>query len=177
MKATWWGASALATALLCVPVEAGARDRHREDWRGQFGGRRDTFGMGYERGFREGAKHGEKDARRNRGFDFRHDDDYWEADNGYRSSYGPRHLYAQGYRRGYEEGYSEAYRYHGRGHGRDRWGYDRYRNEDRYRNDRQRYDPRYDSRYGAAHRHAGREGWCYERHDRDDDVIYEIPRY
>lgn len=150
MKATWWGAGVLATALLGAPLAVSADDdddwferddrwrrddrwerddRYRRDdrfGRSRFGSR--AFDAGFERGFREGAKHGRKDGERRRGFDFRHDDDYWDADNGYRSSYGPRHEYASGYRRGYEEGYREAFstvrghdRYRSRRYGRDRF--------------------------------------------------------
>jgi len=88
-----------------------------------------TQGIGYERGFRDGSKHGLRDVRSRRGFNYRHDNNYWEADNGYRSSYGPRHEYASGYREGYRAGYEEAFATRGYGHGRRRYD--------------ERYDPRY----------------------------------
>jgi len=166
MKATWWGAGMLAAALLAAPTDARADDDRwgRPSWRGGLFSRHDAFGEGYERGFRDGAKHGQKDARKRRGFDFRHEDDYWEADNGYKRSYGSRREYAAGYRHGYREGYEEAH-YSAGGHGR----YDRY--DPPYGS--WRYDPRH---RGVAHRHEGVGGWCYERHDRWDDRIYELPR-
>jgi hypothetical protein len=134
-----------------IGIAIGGHDDHR------YGYRHNAYGMGYDRGFREGADHGHKDGRRGRGYNFWHDGRYRAGDRGYRSHYGPRWDYVAGYRRGYEAGYRRAYDgYRGR--------YDGYRYEG--------------SRYYGRHRHPGRSGWCDDRHhgwnDRDwDGVIFE----
>jgi hypothetical protein len=64
----------------------------------------------YDNGFREGARHGEDDARHHRDFRVDRDRDYRRDDNGYRRDYGERDVYRREFRRGYETGYSEAYR-------------------------------------------------------------------
>lgn len=151
MKGTWWAAGVLTLASVMVPAPS------RADHDG------DTYGIAYERGFRDGSGHGGKDARNGEDFNFAHDRKFYNADKGYRSYYGPRPEYAAGYRAGYRDGYRSGY------YGQHRYGY------------------RYGDRYGYGsndryrHRHPGVDGWCYERHDRDDgdddDVIFEIPRY
>ena len=107
---------------------------------------RDAFRYGLERGRREGAEHGYRDGRRNRGFDFWRDSDYRDADNGYKRWMGSRGDYASGYRRGYAMGYRQAFASARPGWRDDRYRDDnRYRNDDRYRNDNgDRGDQRYD---------------------------------
>jgi hypothetical protein len=75
---------------------------------GHYG--RDAYRLGYQRGREDGFEHGARDARRRRSLDFAHDKEYRRGDAGYRRSYGPKPVYANGYRRGYEEGYRRAYR-------------------------------------------------------------------
>ena len=131
MKASWLGAGLLAASVLALPTTARAQDRwgrdsqyDRSDDYGRRGGRGQTFSLGYDRGLRDGARRGEQDARSRRGFDFRREGDYRDADNGYRGSYGPRFAYSRGYREGYEAGYRRSYSYNARG--RDgRWDRDR----------------------------------------------------
>src|SRR5438093_10152400 len=99
MKTRWMAAGVLAAAALtALPAQAGIFDGifgsdHRYPRRGRYGEHgyeqsQYTRGMGYERGFRDGLKHGRKDWDKRRGFNFAHDNDYRDADNGYRSSYG-----------------------------------------------------------------------------------------
>jgi hypothetical protein len=69
----------------------------------------------YDNGYREGLKHGERDARRGRDFAYAHEDTYRDADKGYRRSYGDRGTYRRIFREGYVAGYTEGYRgSHGR---------------------------------------------------------------
>lgn len=143
MKGTWLGAGMLAAGLLALPQVAGAdhkrddRDWGRDGRYSDYRYRRDdrygrygrAFDEGFERGFRAGTKQGHKDATRRRGFKPGRHDDYRDSDKGYRSSYGSRRDYSNGYRRGFEQGYQAAFdQYLGRG-----------RRDDRYRNDRYDY--------------------------------------
>jgi hypothetical protein len=100
-----WAAAGLTALALATPAWADDDD-YRRSRRG-YG--RGTFDFGYERGYHEGAKDGSGDVRSHRRFGFRHDSTYRDADDGYRSSYGPRREYERGFRRGYEEGYRRAY--------------------------------------------------------------------
>lgn len=148
MRATWWGAGLLAGAVLALP-QAVSADHEQDDrgWRryenrdyayGRYGRHGRGFDLGFERGYRDGIKQGEKDASKRRTFDPRRHDDYRDGDEGYRSSYGSRRDYSNGYRRGFEEGYRGAFDlYLGGG----RYGRGRY--------DRGRYDP-YGDRYDYA---------------------------
>jgi hypothetical protein len=86
---------------------------------------RDAHRIGFERGFRDGRENGFKDARRHDDFNYRNDRSYRNGDAGYRSSYGPRRLYASGYREGYERGYRRAFSYQWHSRSDDR-------REDRY---------------------------------------------
>jgi hypothetical protein len=115
---------------------------------------RDTYRVGFDKGYQDGFYHGERDDRRDENFNFWHDGRYRSGDAGYRPYYGRHHEYVSGYRAGYERGYREAYL--GRRHrhrGRDGYCYDRH--------DR------------AVSRSRDRD----RRRDWDDDnrVIYENP--
>jgi hypothetical protein len=139
----------MAAALLALPQSAGAdHKRDDRDW-GRYGdgrysdgyGRGGRYGrafdQGFERGFRSGTKQGHKDASRRRGFKPGRHGDYRNADQGYRSSYGPRGQYESGFRRGFEQGYRAAFdQYYGRG---------RYDRNDPY--------GRYDDRYARPRRY------------------------
>lgn len=139
MKGTWMAAGVLAVAgVAALPAESRADTRIGI---GIFVGRDsryghpDTFRLGYERGYREGTEHGYKDGRRGKSFNFRHDGDYRDADEGYKGWMGPRWEYANGFRRGYEEGYRRSFS-NGRAEGDARY---RYRDrDDRYGRDRDR---------------------------------------
>ncbi len=69
----------------------------------------DTFRYGYDRGFHEGTREGDRDARRHERFGFWDERRYRDSDRGYKRWMGPRWEYATGYRRGFEEGYRRAY--------------------------------------------------------------------
>jgi len=168
MKVTWIAAGAVAaSALTAIPAQAGIielifgggydrRGRYRD-----YGYQRNQYtrGRGFDRGYRDGVKHGRKDGDKGRGFYVARDNDFRDADNGYRRDYGPRYEYARGYRDGYEEGYRRGYAEYGRGY----YGRGRYRD---------------DGYYGRG-RNGDRDGY-YDRdgrfHPYDDDVIYERPR-
>jgi len=94
--------------VAALGLASGACAAHYGSW-GYQERHRDAYWMGYERGFDDGARHGRADGRHHDSSDFRHSKDYRHADRGYRSHYGSRHLYADGYRRGYEHGYREAF--------------------------------------------------------------------
>jgi hypothetical protein len=69
-----------------------------------------TFRYGYDRGYTEGARDGFHDGERGRRFELYREDDYRDADQGYRGWMGLRYEYANGYRSGYEEGYRKSFR-------------------------------------------------------------------
>jgi hypothetical protein len=160
MRTTGWVVGALAVASLAAPAESldwFGRDRHY---------RIDAGHIAYDRGFRDGAKHGSKDGRKGVNFNFQHDRHYRNADYGYRSSYGPRFLYQRAYREGYRDGYTQGYE--------SRLGY----------YDRGRYGPYGRDGYGPYGRRGGyrypddddRDDYYRDRDYRDDDrVIYERP--
>lgn len=123
-----WSVGALTVLAMAAPAWARADDYRRN--RGGYG--REVYSAGYERGYYEGAKEGARDARGGRRFEYRDEGRYRDGDHGYRSSYGPRREYTQGFRRGYEEGYRRGYAtrrhaYENRRYGRDRddWDDDR----------------------------------------------------
>lgn len=160
MKWAWMTAGVLAGASVFVlPASSHADTRigigvvlgsdHRDH--GRYDRRyRDTFRIGFDRGYQEGVRHGAKDGRRHDDYNFWHDRRYRKGDSGYRRDFGPKHEYVAGYRRGYEQAYRGAYTSVRHRHaGRDEYCYERH--DDRY--DRDRYD-----------RGRGR----YDRDDRDD---------
>ncbi len=87
----------------------------------------DVQRIAFDNGYKEGLEHGEKDARRNRPYSLERNDDFRDADEGYRRSFGDREFYRQTFRDGFARGYREAYdrwsrgRYDDRDHDRDRW--------------------------------------------------------
>lgn len=104
--------------------------------------------VGYDRGYAEGLEEGIEDARRHRRFEFWREKTYRKADRGYRSEYGPRHVYSKAFREGYESGYRRGYAGPGyRGHG--------------YR--------------APAHRHPGSRDWCHDSHRDHGGYVYERP--
>lgn len=113
MKWTWMAAGVLATAgVAAVPAESRADTRIGIGivlGSGYRSGHPDTFRLGSERGYKEGAEQGYKDGRRGKAFNFWHDGDYRDADEGYKGWMGPRWEYANGFRRGYEEAYRRSF--------------------------------------------------------------------
>jgi hypothetical protein len=151
MKVFGLAASVLTGAmLLAVPGESQAATRlgigifigHDSRYDRGYGYSRDTFRVGYSRGYEDGADRGRHDGRNNDRFDFWREGKYRCGDAGYRRSYGPKERYVAGYRDGYEQGYRRAYaasQRHDRGHYGRGYDNDRYRGDDRYRSD-DRYD-------------------------------------
>ena len=97
-------AAAVAGSTLALPVTAAAQFRDR-DYRG------DRVGSeGFQRGFQDGVRLGEEDARRGRAFNVQDHREYREADAGYQRANGSRDLYRDEFRRGFTEGYRNGYR-------------------------------------------------------------------
>jgi len=178
MKVRWIAASAVAAAALTgIPAQAGVIDLifggGRYDRYRDYGYQRSQYARsaGYDRGYRDGLKHGRKDGDKGRSFYVARDSDFRDADNGYHRQYGPRYEYSTGYRDGYQEGYRRGYAEYGRAY------YGGYGNG-RYRNDGSYGRGRYDDRYRNDGRYDDRDGY-YDRDGRFhpyDDRIYEVPR-
>lgn len=64
---------------------------------------------GYERGYREGIRQGEQDARGTREFGFERDRIYRDGNRGYDRKYGSRNAYRDQFRRGFEDGYRAGF--------------------------------------------------------------------
>jgi hypothetical protein len=111
-------AAAVAGSTLALPANAAAQVRDRDDrgWNSRIGG-----GEAYSRGFRDGERLGEEDARRGRGFNVQNHREYREADAGYDRNDGSRDRYRDEFRRGFTEGYRNGYRDDRRD---DRWSRD-----------------------------------------------------
>ena len=74
----------------------------------------------YTRGYDEGRSAGTSDGRRNRRFDYSHNSEYRDADDGYRG-YGDQNAYRTMYREGFVAGYNDGYRRYARTSGD--WAY------------------------------------------------------
>lgn len=72
----------------------------------------------FERGYREGIRHGADDARDGQRFEPEGDRAYRDADDGYNNRWGSRDQYRNEFRRGFTSGYREGY-YNVRGNGRN----------------------------------------------------------
>lgn len=148
------GATALPTnARADVRVAGGVviTDRDDRGYRGDWRGVGPAFRYGYDRGWREGSEEGNHDGRKNRDPRFWREDEFRDADRGYKGWMGPRGEYARGFREGYRSGYRRAYaalRPGWRDDGRDRWGRDgRYGRDDGYYGRDRGYGRREDDRY------------------------------
>jgi len=73
-------------------------------------GRGVAFDAGSERGYQDGLKQGQYDRDHNRGYDLWRNDDYKDGDKGYKSNYGDKRDYQNGYRRGFEDAYRAGFR-------------------------------------------------------------------
>jgi hypothetical protein len=167
MSVRWIAAGAVvAAALTAMPAQAGIFDIFGSGDEGRYRdygyqGRQYTRSRGFDRGYQDGLKHGRKDGDKGRSFNVRRDDDFRDADNGYRREYGPRNEYARGYRGGYEEGYRRGYAEYGGGYGnyggRDRgdgyYGRGRYDERDGYYDRNGRWHPYDDRIYERRRRH------------------------
>jgi opacity protein-like surface antigen len=98
--------AAAACSVLALPASAAAqwRDQDNRGWNNRAGGE------AYQRGFRDGERIGEEDARRNRAFNVQSHREYREADAGYGRNDGSRDRYRDEFRRGFTEGYRIGFR-------------------------------------------------------------------
>lgn len=96
---------ALTAATFAVPAAAEQRPWTRDEpsWRGS------ASSEAFDRGYRDGIRIGEQDARRNRPFNATDDRAYRNADGGYNRRDGDRRVYQNGYRRGFTDGYATGY--------------------------------------------------------------------
>ncbi|HXH08024.1 MAG TPA: hypothetical protein VNI83_15710 [Vicinamibacterales bacterium] len=132
-------------------------------------------GYAFENGYREGFRHGERDARRGLDFAFAHAREYQRADRGYRGHPGGRAAYRIEFRRGYEIGYRDGYsRYAGYGtYRRSPFGISP-------RSPRGPFDPRgaWSARGGSpAAAHGYREGFEKGLEDARDGDPYDPRRH
>jgi hypothetical protein len=98
--------AAVACSTLALPASAAAQVRDRDD-RGIYNR---SGGEAFQRGFRDGERLGEEDARRNRAFNVQNHREYREADAGYDRNDGSRDRYRDEFRRGFTEGYRAGFR-------------------------------------------------------------------
>jgi flagellar biosynthesis/type III secretory pathway protein FliH len=99
-------AAAVAGSTLALPAGAAAqwRDRDPRGWDNRAGGE------AFQRGFRDGERLGQEDARRGRAFNVQSHREYREADAGYDRNDGSRDRYRDEFRRGFTDGYRNGYR-------------------------------------------------------------------
>jgi hypothetical protein len=99
-------AAAVAGSTLALPAGAAAqaRDRDNRGWDNRVGGE------AFQRGFRDGERLGQDDARRGRAFNVQNHREYREADAGYGRNDGSRDRYRDEFRRGFTDGYRNGYR-------------------------------------------------------------------
>jgi flagellar biosynthesis/type III secretory pathway protein FliH len=155
--------AAVACSTLALPASAVAQGRDRDDrgWNSRVGG-----GEAYQRGFRDGERLGEEDARRNRAFNVQGHREYREADAGYDRNDGSRDRYRDEFRRGFNEGYRVGYRDDRRD---DRWSRDRNDRNDRWNG-------------SASYRNPGQargfsDGYRKGAEDRRDNHRFEPARF
>lgn len=117
----------LALAIVAAAWPASAQVRRHD---GDVYGARASYG--FDNGYREGLRHGERDARANRSFDFNHSNDYRRADKGYDRRSGDFNSYRRDFRRGYEVGYREGYSRSGYSRDGHRYPNGGYNPNDRY---------------------------------------------
>ena len=98
--------AAVACSTLALPASAAAQWNGRDD-RGVYSR---NGGEAYQRGFSDGQRLGEEDARRGRAFNVQNHREYREADAGYGRNDGSRDLYRDEFRRGFTDGYRNGYR-------------------------------------------------------------------
>jgi hypothetical protein len=98
--------AAVACSTLALPASAAAQVRDRDD-RGAYSR---VGGEAYQRGFSDGQRLGNEDARRGRAFNVQNHREYREADAGYGRNDGSRDRYRDEFRRGFTEGYRNGYR-------------------------------------------------------------------
>lgn len=101
--------AALTATALMAPVAAAARGEQRAIPRDDRAWRGEVSNDAFDRGYRDGVRSGEQDARRNRAFNATDDRAYRNADSGYNRRDGDRRDYQSSYRRGFSDGYATGY--------------------------------------------------------------------
>ena len=101
--------AAVACSTLALPASAAAQVRDRDDrgWNSRDGR---EGGEAFQRGFRDGERLGDEDARRGTAFNVQNHREYREADAGWGRNDGSRDRYRDEFRRGFTEGYRNGYR-------------------------------------------------------------------
>ncbi len=96
----------------------GQNDRYRYDNR-YDNVRSDRYRQAMERGYRDGFRMGQADARHRQSYSMESSNDYRNSSNGYNQGWGSRggfeRAYREGFRRGYHDGYAKGQRGRGRG--------------------------------------------------------------
>ncbi len=101
--------AALTATTLAAPVAAAAPAEQRAIPRDDRSWRGGVSNEAFDRGYREGMRAGEEDARRNRSFNATNDRAYRNADSGYDRRDGDRRVYQNTFRRGFSDGYATGY--------------------------------------------------------------------
>jgi hypothetical protein len=171
----------LGALALAVAVPASAQ-WGRPDARPSYGYAAEVRRAAYDRGFREGVKEGEKDARSRDPFRYQDEGDYRSGDVGYNRSYGNINLYRTTFRQGFADGYADGYRRLTRGYGAG----GRYGADGRYGTDG-RYGPYENRGYGGypgvrggyltAFDIGARDGYEKGREDARDNDRYDARRH
>jgi len=100
----------VAGALVAMPACASGQYIYRGDRPyGGYGNGREIERRGYDNGFREGVRAGEKDGRRGRSFEYDRHGEWRDADDGYHRDYGNRDFYRRSFREGFRAGYAQGY--------------------------------------------------------------------
>jgi hypothetical protein len=106
--------TAILILAAVMTTTACAAQTYRYPGAGPNGGyNRELERRGYDYGYRDGQRAGERDARSGRPFSFNRHDEWRDADDGYGRGYGGRELYRRSFRNGFESGYTDAYNRYG----------------------------------------------------------------
>ncbi len=110
MRPRTWTRLILTTLALSVPAMPTFA---QTDWRGRPGIDRNWQNApgreAFERGYQEGIRQGEQDARSSRAFGFERDRIYRDGDRGYNRSFGSRDVYRNQFRNGFADGYRAGF--------------------------------------------------------------------
>jgi hypothetical protein len=85
------------------------RDRGRDNRGGRYD-RQEVYRIAQQNGYQDGLRSGQEDRRYNRRGEYLNTNEYRNGLSGYRSEFGDRNAYQQGYRDAFRRGYEEGYR-------------------------------------------------------------------
>ena len=142
----------LAPVLAVVAIAFATPACAQSTWpsaRYPYGNNADVSRLAYDRGFNDGIRDGERDARSRDAYRYQDERAYQRADAGYDRRYGSADRYRAFFREGYVDGYAQGYRRYGPQYGRD----DRYGRSPGYG-----YPPVPDTRYLSAYDNGVRDG-------------------